>query len=80
MNKGFGISATRTDPSVEGTERLALVVVATDELDAELVAARVLGSASEAEVLRELTADEVLEYGLDLEDHGSAKTLPVPNL
>lgn len=58
----------------------ALVVVAKDELDAELVAARVSGEASETEIFRELTEEEVLEYGLDLADQGSAKTLAVPQL
>ncbi|NNM72053.1 hypothetical protein [Enterovirga aerilata] len=80
MNKGYGVTVTRTDGGGGMPEKSALVVVATDELDAELVASRVAGAASEAETLRELTEEEVLEYGLDLEDHGSAKALAVPNL
>jgi hypothetical protein len=80
MNKGYGVTITRVDAGSGAAEKTALVVVATDELDAELVASRVAGPASEAEIFRELTDDEVLEYGLDLEEHGSAKALAVPNL
>ena len=80
MNKGYGVTVTRTDAAGGAPEKSALVVVATDELDAELVASRVAGAASEAEIFRELTEEEVLEYGLNLDDHGSAKSLAVPNL
>ncbi len=80
MNNGYGVTITRVDAGGGAPEKTALVVVATDELDAELVASRVAGPASEAEIFRELTDDEVLEYGLDLEEHGSAKALAVPNL
>ena len=58
----------------------ALVVVATDERDAELVAARLAGPDAGAETFRELTEEEVREYGLDLAEHGSAKSLAVPRL
>ena len=80
MNKGYGVTITRADTAGGDPEKSALVVVATDELDAELVAARVAGASSEAEIFRELTDEEVLEYGLDLDDHGSAKSLAIPNL
>jgi hypothetical protein len=79
MNKGYGVTVRRLDAE-GGSDKAALVVVATDELDAELVASRVAGAASEAETMRELTQEEVREYGLDLDDHGSAKALAVPNL
>jgi hypothetical protein len=80
MNKGFGVAVTRAAKGGGSPDKSALVVVATDELDAELVASNILGPDSEAETLRELTEHEVLEYGLDLAAHGSAKALAVPNL
>ena len=58
----------------------ALAVVAADESDAELIAASLVGAGSGVETLRELTEDELLEYGLDLNEHGAAKALAVPNL
>ena len=80
MNKAFGVTVTRGDAPNGAIDKAALVVVATDELDAELVASRVAGGASAAETMRQLTDDEVVEYGLDLSEHGSAKALAVPNL
>lgn len=80
MNKAYGVSVTRVDAGGALPDRSALVVVATDELDALVVAERVMGATSDAETLRELTEDEVLEHGLDLAEHGSAKSLAVPDL
>lgn len=80
MNKGFGVTVTPVDVDPQTGAKIALVVVATDEQDAELVASRVAGTSAAAETFRELTEDEVLEYGLDLDQHGSAKTLAVPIL
>jgi hypothetical protein len=57
-----------------------LVVVARDERDAELIAAQAAGPNASAETLRELTEDEITAYGLDLQNHGSAKVLPILNL
>jgi hypothetical protein len=56
------------------------VVVARDELDAELVAAKAAGPNARAETLRELTDEEVRAHDLDLEAHGTAKVLPILNL
>jgi hypothetical protein len=56
------------------------VVVARDEQDAEAVAEKAAGGEAIAETLRELTADEVHEHGLDLAVHGSAKALPILKL
>jgi len=79
MHRAFGV--TVTIPAPNGRASVApLVVVATDERDAELVAARVAGDGASAETLRELTAQEAVEYGLDLSELGSAKALPTLNL
>jgi len=80
MNKGYGVTVTRAGSADGDPQKTALVVVARDELDAELVAAGVAGEAGETEIFRELTDEEVAEYGLDLDDHGSAKSLAIPNL
>jgi hypothetical protein len=80
MNKGFGVTVTRSNGQGGAAEKMALVVVARDELDAEAVAAKLVGPEREAEIFRQLTDDEVAEYGLDLAVHGSAKALAVPNL
>lgn len=76
-NKGFGVTVTLGGAEAEAK---ALVVVAKDERDAELVAARLAGAESSVETFRELSPEEVVEYGLDLSEHGSAKALAVPNL
>jgi hypothetical protein len=54
--------------------------VAQDERDAEVVAAKAAGPNARAETMRELTDQEILEYGLDLQAHGSAKALPILDL
>ena len=80
MNKGFGVTVTVAGP-VGGEEKTApLVVVARDERDAELVAARAAGANARADTMRELTEQEIVEYGLDLKVHGSAKALPILKL
>ena len=80
MNKGFGVTVTVTQPGELEPKTAPLVVVARDELDAELVAATAAGPNARAETLREVTDDEVREHGLDLQAHGSAKVLPILNL
>ena len=59
MNKGFGVTVTVTQPGELEPKTAPLVVVARDELDAELVAATAAGPNARAETLRELTDDEV---------------------
>jgi hypothetical protein len=80
MNKGFGVTVTVKQPGDAEPKTAPLVVVARDEIDAELVAAKAAGPDAQAETLRELTDEEVREHGLDLEAHGSAKVLPILNL
>ena len=80
MNRGFGVTVTVTQPGDRQPKTAPLVVVARDEIDAELVAAKAAGPNAQAETLRELTAEEVREHGLDLQAHGSAKVLPILNL
>jgi len=80
MNKAFGVTVTVPQPDGQAAKTAPLAVVATGERDAELVAARVAGPGASAETLRELTSQEALEYGLDLDEHGSAKALPILNL
>jgi hypothetical protein len=77
MNRAFGVQVTRTGDD----ERVyPLVVVATGERDAEMVAARAAGGEALATTLRELTPDEAAQLGLDLSRHGDAKALPVLDL
>jgi hypothetical protein len=80
MYKGFGVTVTLTPPGTTQTTTAPLVVVARDEQDAEAVAEKAAGGEAIAETLRELTADEVHEHGLDLAVHGSAKALPILKL
>lgn len=80
MNKGFGVSVTVTQPGDPEAKTAPLVVVARDARDAEAVAERAAGPHAIAETLRELTAEEVREHGLDLQAHGTAKSLPILNL
>ncbi len=77
MNRAFGVQVTL--PRDEAGA-YPLVVVATGERDAELVAARAAGSGASAVTLRALTDDEARQYGLDLDRHGDAKVLPSLNL
>jgi hypothetical protein len=55
-----------------------LVIVAEDEREAELLAASQAADGN-AEVIRELTADEIEEYGLSLDRHGDVRALPALN-
>jgi hypothetical protein len=80
MNKGFGVTVTVQQPGDQAPKTAPLVVVALDERDAEIVAEQAAGPNAHAETMRELTDDEVLAHGLDLEAHGSAKVLPILNL
>jgi hypothetical protein len=55
-------------------------VAATDERDAELIAAAAAGGGeAQTEVIRELTPDEARDYGLDLAVRGDVKALPALN-
>ena len=80
MNRAFGVSVTVSKHEGQPPITAPLAVVAKDDRDAELVAARLAGPGASAETLRELTSQEALEYGLDLDEHGSAKALPILNL
>ena len=80
MNKAFGVTVMIPERNGQGSTTAPLAVVARDERDAELVAARLTGAEASAETLRELTSQEAFEYGLDLNEHGSARALPVLNL
>jgi hypothetical protein len=80
MNKGFGVTVTVTQPGDQAPKTAPLVVVARDERDAELVAVQAAGPNASAETFRELTDEEVLAHGLDLQAHGTAKVLPILNL
>lgn len=80
-NRAFGVQVSY--PKYDGGEvrRRPLVIVARDEREAELMAVRASGSSqANADTLRELTPDEVVEYGLDLRVHGDMKGLPALNL
>ena len=80
MNKAFGVTVTVPGSNGHPPVAAPLAVVAADERDAELVAERITGSGATAETLRELTSQEALEYGLDLDKHGSVRALPILNL
>lgn len=79
MHRAFGVTVTVATPNGEASTA-PLVVVAKDERDAELVAAGLAGAGASAETMRELTSQEAAEYGLDLNELGDAKALPVLNL
>ncbi|WP_411903863.1 hypothetical protein [Methylorubrum thiocyanatum] len=69
-NRAYGV---RVD--VPGRAGVPVLVIAQDELDAELLAAEAAGSDAHAEVFRELDRDEIREHGLDLRDRGSVRSL-----
>ncbi len=77
MNRAFGVQVTLGGADAQP---YPLVVVATGERDAEMVAARAAGGEASATTLRELTPEEAAQYGLDLARHGDAKALPSLNL
>lgn len=79
MHKGFGVQVTIPSLEGRGATTTPLAVVARDERDAELVAAAAAGGGS-AQVIRELSHDETVDYGLDLGRHGDVKALPALNL
>jgi hypothetical protein len=75
-HRAFGVAVTQ-----EGEPRSRpLVVVARDEIEAELMAAEAAGGRANTRIVRELTETEAAEYGLDLTHHGQAKALPALNL
>ena len=80
MNKGFGVQVTVSSGEDAPAQVQPLVVVARDERDAELVAVAAAGGSASAETVRQLSDEEVANYGLDLARHGDAKALPVLNL
>jgi alpha-beta hydrolase superfamily lysophospholipase len=80
MNKGFGVTVTVKQGDDPEPKTAPMVVVARDERDAELVAAQAAGPNAYAETMRELTHEEIVAQGLDLQAHGSAKVLPILNL
>ena len=79
MSKAFGVAVTTPGPDSESASS-AVAVVAADELDAALVAAEIAGADSGADTMRELTPDEVRQHGLDLDQPGTGKIVPVPKL
>ena len=80
MNKAFGVQVTVAPQGTQEAKIAPVIVVAKDDLDAALVAAEAAGVGAQAETLRELTEEEVTEHGLDLQEHGSVKALPMLNL
>ncbi|WP_375275544.1 hypothetical protein [Methylorubrum thiocyanatum] len=69
-NRAYGV---RVD--LPGRAGVPVLVIARDELDAELLAAEAAGPDAHAEVFRELDRDEIREHGLDLRDRGSVRSL-----
>ncbi len=80
MNKAFGVQVTVTQDHVSESTIAPVLVVAHDEMDAELLASEAAGPGASATVMRELTGEEVLEHQIDLNQHGSMKSLPILNL
>lgn len=79
MNRAFGVQVTEHDAGRRGPAQ-PLAVVARDEVDAELVASRSVDLPNaQAEVICELSPDEVRSYGLDLSRHGQVRALPALN-
>ncbi|GJD64394.1 hypothetical protein [Methylobacterium frigidaeris] len=80
MNKAFGVQVTVAQDHVSEPKIAPVLVVAHDEMDAELLASEAAGPGASATVMRELTAEEVIEHQLDLSQHGSMKSLPILHL
>ena len=80
MNRAYGVQVTVTPKGAQEATVAPVLVVARDEQDAAIVAAEAAGSGAQAETLRELTAEEVTEHGLDLQAHGSVTALPLLRL
>lgn len=80
MNKAFGVQVTVTPPGAQEAKTAPVIVVAKDDQDAALVAAEAAGEGAQADTLRELTEEEVMEHDLDLREHGTVKALPILNL
>ncbi|WP_336490248.1 hypothetical protein [Methylobacterium nigriterrae] len=79
MNKGYGVQVTAASQRDGRRTTAPVLVIATDEQDAALLAAEAAGPDATAEVLRELTKEEILEHDLDLEQLGTMKSLAVLN-
>ena len=71
MNKAFGVQVTVTPQGQQEPKVAPLIVVATDEQDAAVVAA--VGAGAQAETLRELTEEEVTEHGLTYKNVGASR-------
>lgn len=80
MNKAFGVQVTVMPPGELELKIAPVIVVARDEQDAAVVAAEAAGAGAQAETLRELTEEEVTEHDLDLQEHGTVKSLALLNL
>ncbi|ACA17221.1 conserved hypothetical protein [Methylobacterium sp. 4-46] len=80
MNKAFGVQVTVKQAHSSEPRTAPVLVVARDEMDAELLVSESAGPGSSATVMRELTREEVLEHQIDLDQHGSMKSLPILNL
>ncbi|TXN40554.1 hypothetical protein FV232_24440 [Methylobacterium sp. WL30] len=80
MNKAFGVQVTVTPPGAQEAKTAPVIVVAKDDQDAALVAAEAAGEGAQADTLRELTEEEVMEHDLDLSEHGIVKALSILNL
>ncbi|CAO4167444.1 hypothetical protein CLBKND_00983 [Methylorubrum aminovorans] len=80
MNRAYGVQVTARGPDGGELRTVPVLVVAGDEQDALLVVSEAVGDDAEAEVLRELTDEEIREHGLDLEQRGAAKSLAMLKL
>ncbi|MER2249685.1 hypothetical protein ABS772_07125 [Methylorubrum podarium] len=80
MNRAYGVQVTAPGPDGGEPRTVPVLVVAGDEQDALLVVSEAVGDDAEAEVLRELTDEEIREHGLDLEQRGAAKSLAMLKL
>jgi hypothetical protein len=79
MQKGFGVRVTMRSGNGGASVPQPLAVAAGDENEAALFAAAAFGDSAQAEVLRELSAEEARSYGLDLATPGDIKALPALN-
>ncbi|MBI1690194.1 hypothetical protein ABEV34_01315 [Methylorubrum rhodesianum] len=80
MNRAYGVQVTARGPDGGEPRIVPVLVVAGDEQDALLVVSEAVGDNADAEVLRELTDEEIREHGLDLEQRGAAKSLAMLKL
>ena len=80
MNKAFGVQVTVMQTQSSEPKTAPVLVIARDELDAEILASQAAGPRSSATVIRELTVEEVAEHQMNLDERGSIKSLPMLNL